>query len=152
MWGADATPRTPTSDLFWGWERQTLRALRGMGDRVIVTANESYPCPVVGFDHLNITNDPEMSGVFLDAPGCWIASLRLIPLWADRSREYLIFNSLSLTSADNCEPIIEGRVINSTTTPGLACTYLGDMYLDSKDVEVTALLDFIAYNGWALWR
>ncbi|KAH9960957.1 hypothetical protein BJV74DRAFT_954556 [Russula compacta] len=148
MWGV-ATPRTPTSDPFWSWERHILCALEGMGHRVIVTANESCPRPVVGFDHLNITNDPAMPGVYVDAPGCWMASLRLVPLWANRSREYLILNSLSLTGADNFKPMFQGRVINSTVTPGLAYTYLGDMYLDSKDVETAPLRDFIAYNGWA---
>ena len=147
MWGA--TPSIPTSDQFWIWEQQILHALEGMGDRVIVTANESIPRPAVGFDHLNITNVAQTPGVYVDAPGCWMASLRLVPLWANRSREYLILNSLSLTGANNFEPMFEGRVINSITTPGLACTYLGDMYLNSKDVAMTPLRGFIASNGWA---
>lgn len=147
MWGA--TPPIPTSDQFSIWEQQILNALDGMGDRVMVTANESNPRLIVGFDHLNITNDPEIPGVYVDAPGCWMASIRLVPLWANRYREYLILNSLSLTGADNFEPMFKGRVINSITTPGLAYSYLGDMYLNSKDVATTPLRDFIAYNGWA---
>ncbi|KAF8268187.1 hypothetical protein EI94DRAFT_1829675 [Lactarius quietus] len=147
MWGA--SPPVPNSDRFWVWEQQILHALEGMGDRVIVTANETVPRPVQGFDHLNITNVPQTPGVFVDAPGCWMASLRLVPLWARRSREYLILNSLSLSGADNFEPMFEGRLINSITTPGLAYSYLGDMYLHSRDVETTPLRDFIANNGWA---
>ena len=147
MWGA--APPIPTSDKFRIWEQQILLALEGMGNRVIITANEEHPRSVVGFEHLNITNDPEIPGVYVNAPGCWMASLRLVPMWANQSRTYLILNSLSLTDADDFEPMFDSRLINSITVVGLGYTYLGNMYLNSQDVATAPLRDFIAYNGWA---
>jgi len=64
MWGA--APPIPTSDKFRIWEQQILLALEGMGNRVIITANEEHPRSLVGFEHLNITNNPEIPYYAMD--------------------------------------------------------------------------------------